>query len=68
MIWKMGLIIMLINRPIFFSFIAISHQAAELLFLDWVEKYFQGIDSPPHCRSSGAWWAIPLLKQRSGGA
>ena len=51
-----------------FSFITISHQAPELLFLDWVEKHFRGKDFPPSCGSSGAWWAITLLKQRSGGA
>ena len=50
-----------------FPFITISHQAPELLFLEWMEKHFQGKDLPS-CGSSGAWWAITLLKQRSGGA
>ncbi len=47
-----------------FPFITISHQASELLFLYWVEKYFQGKDFPPHCRSSGAWWDIVIKEKR----
>ena len=51
-----------------FPLIATSHQAPELLFSNWADKHFQGKDFSPSCRSSGAWWPITLLKQRSGGA
>ena len=50
-----------------FPFIKISHQAPELLFLEWVEKHFRGKYFPSSCGSSGAWWAIAFLKQKSGG-